>query len=37
VLLVLDLGLFAASAAKFADGGWLPASIAVLLVILFDT
>jgi KUP system potassium uptake protein len=36
-LLLLDLGLFAASATKFMDGGWLPASIAVLLVILFDT
>ena len=28
LLLVLDLGLFAASATKFWDGGWLPVSIA---------
>ena len=32
VLLVLDVGLFAASATKFADGGWLPVTIAVILV-----
>jgi KUP system potassium uptake protein len=33
VLLLFDLGLFAASATKFAAGGWLPASVAVVLVI----
>ncbi len=37
VLLVFDLGLFAASATKFVDGGWLPVSIAVVLVLLFTT
>ena len=37
VLLILDLGLFAASATKFLDGGWLPVTIAVVLVIVFDT
>ncbi|WP_454625039.1 potassium transporter Kup [Bradyrhizobium cenepequi] len=37
VLLVLDIGLFAASATKFTDGGWLPVSIAVVLVLLFTT
>jgi len=37
VLLGLDLGLWAASATKFADGGWLPLSIAVVLVLVFDT
>ncbi len=37
VLLLFDLGLFAASTTKFKDGGWLPASVAVLLVILFST
>jgi KUP system potassium uptake protein len=37
LLLVLDLGLFAASATKFWDGGWLPVSIAAGLVILFTT
>lgn len=37
VLLALDLGLFAASATKFADGGWLPVTIAVILVFLFTT
>ncbi len=36
-LLVLDLGLFAASATKFADGGWLPVTIASVLVIVFGT
>lgn len=35
--MTLDLGLFAASATKFLDGGWLPLSIAVVLVVLFDT
>jgi KUP system potassium uptake protein len=37
VLLALDLGLFAASATKFADGGWLPVTIAVVLVVVFAT
>ena len=37
VLLLLDLGLWAASATKFADGGWLPLSIAMLLILVFDT
>ena len=37
VLLLFDLGLFAASATKFADGGWLPASVAIVLVVLFAT
>jgi KUP system potassium uptake protein len=37
VLLVVDLGLFAASATKFADGGWLPVTIAAILVLVFTT
>jgi KUP system potassium uptake protein len=37
ILLVLDLGLFAASATKFADGGWLPVTIALVLVVIFAT
>ena len=37
VLLLFDLGLFAASATKFAAGGWLPASVAIVLVTLFAT
>jgi KUP system potassium uptake protein len=37
VLLTLDLGLWAASATKFTDGGWLPLSIAVVMVVVFDT
>jgi len=37
VLLVLDVGLFAASATKFLDGGWLPVTIATILVLLFTT
>ncbi len=37
LLLALDLGLFAASATKFADGGWLPVTIALALILLFDT
>jgi KUP system potassium uptake protein len=36
-LLLLDLGLFAASATKFKAGGWLPATVAVVLVTLFAT
>ena len=35
LLLALDLGLFAASATKFLDGGWLPVTIALALVALF--
>jgi KUP system potassium uptake protein len=37
LLLALDLGLFAASATKFADGGWLPVTVAALLMIVFAT
>jgi KUP system potassium uptake protein len=37
VLLTLDVGLFAASATKFLDGGWLPLSIAAVLVLVFAT
>ena len=37
VLLALDLGLFAASSTKFLDGGWLPVTIAVVLILVFDT
>jgi KUP system potassium uptake protein len=37
VLLLFDLGLFAASATKFAAGGWLPATVAIVLVTLFAT
>jgi KUP system potassium uptake protein len=37
ILLALDSGLFAASATKFADGGWLPVSIAVVLIVIFST
>jgi len=37
VLVLFDLGLFAASATKFAAGGWLPASVAIVLVTLFAT
>lgn len=37
LLLALDVGLFAASATKFADGGWLPVSIAAVLVLIFAT
>ena len=37
VLLMLDVGLFAASATKFLDGGWLPVTIAAILVLLFTT
>lgn len=37
ILLLLDLGLFAASATKFLDGGWLPVTIAAVLVLIFDT
>ncbi|MFA5962453.1 MAG: KUP/HAK/KT family potassium transporter [Sphingomonas sp.] len=37
VLLALDVSLFAASATKFVDGGWLPTTVAVLLMIVFAT
>jgi KUP system potassium uptake protein len=37
VLLMLDVGLFAASATKFLDGGWLPLLIAAVLILLFAT
>ncbi|HXX06581.1 MAG TPA: KUP/HAK/KT family potassium transporter [Pseudolabrys sp.] len=37
VLLVLDFGLFGASATKFLDGGWLPVTVAAILVVLFTT
>ncbi|MCW4460141.1 KUP/HAK/KT family potassium transporter [Sphingomonas sp. BT-65] len=37
LLLTLDLGLFAASTTKFLDGGWLPAVIAAVLVLIFTT
>lgn len=37
ILLGLDLGLFAASATKFTDGGWLPVTVALVLVIVFST
>ena len=37
ILLTMDIGLFAASATKFVDGGWLPLSIAGVLVLLFST
>jgi KUP system potassium uptake protein len=36
-LLLFDLGLFGASATKFAAGGWLPATVAIVLVTLFAT
>ena len=36
-LLLFDLGLFAASATKFAASGWLPATVAIVLVTLFAT
>jgi KUP system potassium uptake protein len=37
ILLALDLGLFAASATKFVDGGWLPVMIAAALGVIFAT
>lgn len=37
LLLVLDLGLFAASATKFLDGGWLPTLVALMLTFSFAT
>ncbi|HEU0066076.1 MAG TPA: KUP/HAK/KT family potassium transporter [Sphingomonas sp.] len=37
LLLALDLSLFAASATKIMDGGWLPISIALVLITVFDT
>ena len=37
VLLLLDLGLFAASTTKFLAGGWLPVVIAAGLMVVFST
>ncbi|ATQ43829.1 potassium transporter Kup [Caulobacter mirabilis] len=37
LLLLIDLGLFAASATKFMDGGWLPVTVALILMLLFAT
>lgn len=37
LLLALDLGLFASSATKFTDGGWLPVSVAIVLILVFST
>jgi KUP system potassium uptake protein len=37
LLLLLDVGLFAAASTKFMDGGWLPAAIAILLMLIFST
>ena len=37
LLLALDLGLFAASTTKFGDGGWLPVTVAVVVLLLFTT
>ena len=37
LLLILDVALFAASATKFLDGGWLPATVALALAFLFAT
>ena len=37
VLLACDIGLFAASATKFADGGWLPVAVAAGLGLVFAT
>ncbi len=37
VLLALDLGLFAASTTKIEDGGWLPLTLAAVVVVLFST
>ncbi len=37
VLLTLDIGLFAASATKFLDGGWLPLTLACVIGLLFAT
>ena len=37
LLLALDLGLFAASSTKFADGGWLPCTIATVIILIFTT
>ena len=37
VLLALDLGLFAASSTKFAEGGWLPVTVAAALMTVFAT
>jgi KUP system potassium uptake protein len=37
VLITLDVGLFAASATKFMDGGWLPVAIAAAIGLIFAT
>jgi KUP system potassium uptake protein len=37
LLLLLDLGLFAAASTKFMDGGWLPVAIAAALMLIFST
>ena len=37
LLLIMELGLFAASATKFIDGGWLPAAVAGVLMVVFAT
>ena len=37
LLLALDLGLFAAAATKFMDGGWLPVAIAIVMMLIFST
>lgn len=37
IVLLFDVGLFAASTTKFKDGGWLPASVALVLVTIFAT
>jgi KUP system potassium uptake protein len=36
-LLIIDIGFFVANATKFAQGGWVPAVVAVFLVILMST
>jgi KUP system potassium uptake protein len=37
LILLLDLGLFAAASTKFMDGGWLPAVIAITMMLVFST
>ncbi|MDQ8757975.1 KUP/HAK/KT family potassium transporter [Sphingosinicella sp. LHD-64] len=37
LLLAVDLGLFGAAATKFMDGGWLPAGIAIVMMLVFST
>ena len=36
-ILIIDIGFFVANATKFAQGGWVPAVVALLLVILMST